>query len=97
MAAAYMFLQSWWKKRTFKTIEVLCDYDDQFLIERYRLDRHIIENVCELVRGDLERPTKRNKAVSVSFSRLEKFVSEPRPSVTCSKTQITVERRDVLL
>ena len=32
----------------------------------YRLDRYLIENACELVKGDLERPTKRNKAVSVS-------------------------------
>ena len=60
-------------KRTFKTREVLGDYDDQYLIERYRLDKHLIENVCELVRGDLERSTKKNKAVSVSISRLEKI------------------------
>ena len=25
------------------------DYDDQYLIERYRLDRNLIENVCDLV------------------------------------------------
>ena len=67
-----MFLQSEWKKRIFKIREILGDYDDQYLIERYRFDRHLIENVCELVRGDLDRPTKRNKAVSVSISRLEK-------------------------
>ena len=46
---------------------------DVCLIERYRLDRHLIENVCELVRADLERSTKKNKAVSVSISRLEKI------------------------
>ena len=61
------------KKRTFKTREVLGDYDDQCLIEWHRLDRHLIENVFELVRCDLEIPTKRNKAVSVSIYRLEKF------------------------
>ena len=49
-----------------KTREDLGDYDDQYSIERYGLDRHLIENVGELVRGDLERPTKRNEAASVS-------------------------------
>ena len=53
-----------WEEK--KTREDLDDYDDQYSIERYRLDRHLIENVCELVRDDLERPTKRNEAVSVS-------------------------------
>ena len=41
------------EKRTFKTRENLDDYDDQYLIEGYRLDRHLIKNVCELIRGDL--------------------------------------------
>ena len=66
MAAAYMFLHSGREKRTFKTREDLSDYDDQYSIERYGLDKHLIENVGELVRGDLERPPKRNEAVSVS-------------------------------
>ena len=61
MAAAYMFRQSGREKRTFKTRENQPDYDDQYLIESYRLDRHLIENVCELVSGELERPTKGNK------------------------------------
>ena len=62
-----MFLQSGRKKkRIFKNREDLGDYDDQYFIERYRLDRHLIENICELVRGDLERPTKRNEAINVS-------------------------------
>ena len=53
------------KKRTFKIREDRGDCDDQYLIERYRLDRNLIENVCELVRDNLDRPTKRNEAVSV--------------------------------
>ena len=85
MATVYMSLQSGRKNRTFKTREDLGDYDDQYLIERYRLDRHLVENVCELVRGDLERPTKRNKAV-FRFQDLKILVSEPCPSVSKTKT-----------
>ena len=39
------------EKKNFKTIENLGEYDDQYVIERYRLDRHLIENVCDLVRA----------------------------------------------
>ena len=56
-----MFLHSGREKRTFKTREDLGDYDDQYSIKRNGLDKHLIENVGELVRGDLERPTKRNE------------------------------------
>ena len=45
----YMFLQVGGKKEFFKIRDNLGDYNNQYLIERYRLDRYLIENVCDLV------------------------------------------------
>ena len=38
-------------KKAFKTIENPGDYDDQYLIERCPINKHLIENVCDLVRA----------------------------------------------
>ena len=68
MAAAYMYM--FLRSGTKMTRQNLSDYDQQYLIERYFLDRHLIENVRELVRSNFERPTKKNNAVSVSYQVL---------------------------
>ena len=44
---------NWEEKKNFKTRENLGEYDDQYLIERYRLERLLIENVWDLVRAGL--------------------------------------------
>lgn len=60
-------MQNLRKKRTFKEREILSDeMDDDYIISRYRLDRDLILRVCELVRLDVEKKTKRNHALSVS-------------------------------
>ena len=51
MASAYMRLQNGRKKKELLRSENLGDYDDQYLIKRYRLNRQLIGNVCDLVRA----------------------------------------------
>ena len=40
--------------------------NDQGLISKYRLPRRCILDLCEVLRVDLERPTRRNNALTVS-------------------------------
>lgn len=43
----------------------LNEFTDRELLERYRFDRYGINNLCELLRGDMEHPTRKSQALPI--------------------------------
>ena len=55
------------KPRVFRDrTQPLDSLDDDELVSRYRLSRHCIIDLCDLLAADLERSTTRSNALSVS-------------------------------
>ena len=40
-----------WEEKKLRIRENLGEYDDQYLIEGYRLNRNLFENACDLVKA----------------------------------------------
>ena len=53
--------------------QLLDTYTDEEIRERYCFNRDSIAFICVLVRDDLERPTKRNHALSVETPKMPFF------------------------
>ena len=69
--AAILFLADEERERELKRMRVFRDrknpldwLDDGEVIERYRLPRNFLIQLVELVKEDVERPTKRNHSLS---------------------------------
>lgn len=58
------------RERLFRDPHDLLDYDDDWLISRFRLPRAVFLDLCAELRPLLERPTRRNCGISVPTQHL---------------------------
>ena len=54
------------RERIFRDRSNPLELSDQEITSKYRLDRQSILDLCDLLKEDLERPTRRSKSLSVS-------------------------------
>lgn len=71
MAAAYVYIQ---RRRKIRSVRIWRDYDnpldyldDESIVSKDRLTRHIIHNLCAILQNDLQWPTTRARALPVSL------------------------------
>lgn len=63
--AAFLDLQHPRRRRIFrKRIDFLADYSDEEFCQRFRFSKANFTKICDLIREDLQHPTKRNRSLS---------------------------------